>query len=112
MMEDQKAHEDREPNLAFGDDDKIDFEQLRRDPWPPLPCGVLECDPEGNRPQEPGSLGHYMEPNTDSADRISLVAPVACCITCASRSLSTAINNNSRAFRRQPLASRFVTRSA
>ena len=34
MMEEQKAHEDQEPNLAFSDDDRIDFEQLRRDLTP------------------------------------------------------------------------------
>jgi hypothetical protein len=30
-MEEQKPHQHQEPNLAFSDDDKIDFEQLRRD---------------------------------------------------------------------------------
>jgi hypothetical protein len=34
MMEEQKAHENQEPNLAFSDDDRIDFEQLRRDLTP------------------------------------------------------------------------------
>jgi hypothetical protein len=34
MVEEQKAHEDKETNLAFSDDDRIDFEQLRRDLTP------------------------------------------------------------------------------
>jgi cell fate regulator YaaT (PSP1 superfamily) len=34
MMEEQKVHEVQEPNLAFSYDDRIDFEQLRRDLTP------------------------------------------------------------------------------
>jgi cell fate regulator YaaT (PSP1 superfamily) len=34
MMEEQNADEDQEPNLAFSDDDRIDFQQLRRDLTP------------------------------------------------------------------------------
>jgi hypothetical protein len=34
VMEVQKEIEGQEPNLAFDDDDKIDFEQLRRDLTP------------------------------------------------------------------------------
>ena len=34
MMEERKADDDQEPNLAFSDDDRIDFEQLRRDLTP------------------------------------------------------------------------------
>ncbi len=33
-MEEQKEIEGQETNLAFDDDDKIDFEQLRRDLTP------------------------------------------------------------------------------
>lgn len=34
VMEQQRDGEHQEPNLAFSDDDRIDFEQLRRDLTP------------------------------------------------------------------------------
>jgi hypothetical protein len=52
MMEEQKAHEDQEPNLAFSDDDRIDFEQLRRDLTPAQRLRLEEIQREMNELSE------------------------------------------------------------
>ena len=68
MMEEQKAHEDQEPNLAFSDDDRIDFEQLRRDLTPALRLRLDAIQREMNERRkgaarvEPGSPHEHHKP--------------------------------------------------
>jgi cell fate regulator YaaT (PSP1 superfamily) len=68
MMEEQKAHEDQEPNLAFSDDDRIDFEQLRRDLTPAQRLKLEAIQREMNELRkgaakvEPGSPHEHHKP--------------------------------------------------